>query len=148
MMDAFDIKILKELEKDGRLPFSSIANTLKISNTMVHQRVSKLIEGGIIKGIRPELDEKKMGYDWASFTGLVLDKDHESERIIQALKEIPEVTECYYITGAYTLFIRIVAKSHEHIRELLYDKIDNIPGIIKTESLIELGCAFRRNVIE
>jgi Lrp/AsnC family transcriptional regulator for asnA, asnC and gidA len=147
-MDAFDIKILKELEEDGRLPFSSIANTLKISNTMVHQRVNKLIEKGIIKGIRPELDEKKMGYDWASFTGLVLDKDHKSERIIQALKEIPEVTECYYITGAYTLFIRIVAKSNEHIRELLYDKIDNIPGIIKTESLIELGCAFRRNVIE
>jgi Lrp/AsnC family transcriptional regulator for asnA, asnC and gidA len=147
-MDAFDIKILKELEEDGRLPFSSIANTLKISNTMVHQRVNKLIEKGIIKGIRPELEEKKMGYDWASFTGLVLDKDHKSERIIQALKEIPEVTECYYITGAYTLFIRIVAKSNEHIRELLYDKIDNIPGIIKTESLIELGCAFRRNVIE
>jgi Lrp/AsnC family transcriptional regulator for asnA, asnC and gidA len=147
-MDAFDIKILKELEEDGRLPFSSIANTLKISNTMVHQRVNKLIEKGIIKGIRPELDEKKMGYDWASFTGLVLDKDHKSERIIQALKEIPEITECYYITGAYTLFIRIVAKSNEHIRELLYDKIDNIPGIIKTESLIELGCAFRRNVIE
>jgi Lrp/AsnC family transcriptional regulator for asnA, asnC and gidA len=147
-MDAFDIKILKELEEDGRLPFSSIANTLKISNTMVHQRVNKLLEKGIIKGIRPELDEKKMGYDWASFTGLVLDKDHKSERIIQALKEIPEVTECYYITGAYTLFIRIVAKSNEHIRELLYDKIDNIPGIIKTESLIELGCAFRRNVIE
>ncbi len=147
-MDAFDIKILKELEKDGRLPFSSIANTLGISNTMVHQRVNKLIEKGIIKGIRPELDEKKMGYDWASFTGLVLDKDHKSERIIQALKEIPEVTECYYITGTYTLFIRLVARTNEHFRELLYDKIDNIPGIIKTESLIELGCAFRRNLIK
>lgn len=147
-MDAFDIKILKELEKDGRLPFSSIANTLGISNTMVHQRVNKLIEKGIIKGVRPELDEKKMGYDWASFTGLVLDKDHKSERIIQALKEIPEVTECYYITGTYTLFIRLVARTNEHFRELLYDKIDNIPGIIKTESLIELGCAFRRNLIK
>ncbi|MGB0864760.1 MAG: Lrp/AsnC family transcriptional regulator [Saprospiraceae bacterium] len=147
-MDAFDIKILKELEKDGRLPFSSIANTLGISNTMVHQRVNKLIEKGIIKGVRPELDEKKMGYDWASFTGLVLDKDHKSERIIQALKEIPEVTECYYITGTYTLFIRLVARTNEHFRELLYDKIDNIPGIIKTESLIELGCAFRRNIIK
>ena len=147
-MDAFDIKILKELEKDGRLPFSSIANTLGISNTMVHQRVNKLIEKGIIKGVRPELDEKKMGYDWASFTGLVLDKDHKSERIIQALKEIPEVTECYYITGTYTLFIRLVARTNEHFRELLYDKIDNIPGIIKTETLIELGCAFRRNIIK
>lgn len=146
-MDEFDYKILKRLEKDGRMPFSTIASELGISNTMVHQRVNKMTEQGILKGIKPVLDEKKIGYDWAAFTGLTLEKDHNSSRIIDALKAIPEVTECYFITGSYTLYLRILAKSHEHMREVLYDKIDNIPGIAKTDSIIELGCAFKRNII-
>jgi Lrp/AsnC family transcriptional regulator for asnA, asnC and gidA len=144
-LDEYDIKILQHLEQDGRMAFSLIAQEIGISNTMVHQRVGKLMEQGILKGIKPVLDEKKIGYDWASFTGLTLDKDHNSERIIAALKAIPEVTECYYITGAFTLFIRIIARNHEHMRRILYDHIDNIPGISKTDSFMELGCAFRRN---
>jgi len=143
--DEFDIKIIEQLEQDGRKAYSLIAQDLGISNTMVHQRIHKLMDSGIIKSIGPILDEKKLGYDWASFTGLTLDKDHDSVRIIQALQAIPEVTECYYITGAFTLFIRIVAKNHEHMRRILYDQIDNIPGISKTDSIMELGCAFRRN---
>ncbi len=145
-LDQFDIQILKFLEEDGRMAFSAMAQEMGISNTMVHQRVNKLTEHGILKGIKPILDEKKIGYDWASFTGLTLDKDHNSERIIAALKAIPEVTECYYITGSYTLFIRIIAKNNEHMRRILYDQIDNISGISKTDSFMELGCAFRRNV--
>ena len=93
------------------------------------------------------MDEKKLGYDWGAFTGLSLEKDHDSARIIEELKKIPEVTECYYITGNYTLYIKIIARNHEHMRQLLYEKIDNIPGIAKTDSLIELGCAFKRNII-
>lgn len=146
-LDDFDLQILNQLEKDGRMSFSTIATTLGVSNTMVHQRVSRLMEHGILTGIKPVLDEKKIGYDWAAFTGLTLEKDHDSDRIIAALKKIPEVTECYYITGAFTLFIKIVAKNHEHMRKVLYEHIDSIPGIAKTDSIIELGCAFRRNIL-
>ena len=146
-MDEYDIKILKRLELDGRMPFSTIASELGISNTMVHQRVNKMENQGILLGIRPQLDEKKIGYEWGSFTGLTLEKDYDSNRIISALKAIPEVTECYYITGSYTLYLRILAKSNEHMRIILYDKIDSIPGVAKTNSIIELGCAFRRNIV-
>lgn len=145
-LDNYDKAILQKLESDGRTAFSLIATELDISHTMVHQRVQKMMDHGIIKGIRPLLDEKKIGFDWVSFTGLTLEKDHNSERIIDALKALPEVTECYYVTGAYTLFIRITARNHEHMRQVLYDKIDNIPGIAKTESFMELGTAFIRNV--
>jgi Lrp/AsnC family transcriptional regulator, regulator for asnA, asnC and gidA len=145
-LDDYDVQILKQLDIDGRMAYSVIASNLGISNTMVHQRVNKMTEQGILKGIKPVLDEKKIGYDWAAFTGITLEKDHDSERIIEALKNIPEVTECYYITGTYTLYLRIVAKNHEHIRQILYDKIDNISGIAKTDSIIELGCAFKRNI--
>ena len=146
-LDEFDISIIKELEKDGRIAFSTIAATLKISNTMVHQRVNRLTEQGILAGIKPIINEKKIGYDWASFTGITLNKDQDSNRIIEELKNIPEITECYYVTGSFTLYIKIVAQNHEHMRKILYEKIDNIPGISKTDSIMELGCAFKRNVI-
>ena len=146
ILDEFDIKIIKELEKDGRMAYSAIATHLKISNTMVHQRINRLTEQGILTGIKPVINEKKVGYDWGSFTGLTLNKDQDSTRIIEELKKIPEITECYYITGSYTLYIKIIAKDHEHMRKILYEKIDTIPGIAKTDSIIELGCAFKRNV--
>lgn len=145
-IDQYDILIIKELEKDGRMAYSTIATNLKISNTMVHQRVNRLINQGILLGIKPVINEKKVGYDWGAFTGITLNKDQDSTRIIEELKKIPEITECYYISGLYTLYIKIIARNHEHMRKVLYEKIDNIPGISKTDSIMELGCAFKRNV--
>ena len=145
-LDEFDIKIIKELEKDGRIAYSTIATNLKISNTMVHQRINKLTEQGILAGIQPIINEKKVGYDWGAFTGITLNKDHDSDRVIEELKKIPEITDCYYITGSYTLYIKMIAKNHEHMRKILYEQIDSIPGIAKTDSIIELGCAFKRNI--
>jgi Lrp/AsnC family transcriptional regulator, regulator for asnA, asnC and gidA len=146
LLDKFDVFIIKELEKDGRMAYSTIAANLKISNTMVHQRVSRLTQQGILMGIKPMINEKKAGYDWGAFTGITLNKDQDSSRIIEELKKIPEITECYYISGLYTLYIKIIARNHEHMRKVLYEKIDNIPGISKTDSIMELGCAFKRNV--
>ncbi|MFT5885155.1 MAG: Lrp/AsnC family transcriptional regulator for asnA, asnC and gidA [Arcticibacterium sp.] len=146
MLDAIDKGILRFLEQDGRKPYSEIAKALKISNTMVHQRLAKMKLKGFLKGIKIELDETKMGYEWSGFTGLVLKEDSDSESIIAALKKIPEVLECYYITGQYTLYLRLVARNSEHMRSVLYEKIDHIPGVLKTESLINFGTAFKRGV--
>ncbi|KVV15278.1 Lrp/AsnC family transcriptional regulator [Flavobacterium sp. TMP13] len=146
ILDEFDSKIIAELEKDGRMAYSAIASQLKISNTMVHQRINRLMEQGIITGIRPIINEKKIGYDWASFTGISLNRDSDSNRIIEELKKIPEITECYYVTGSFTLYVKLIAKNHEHMRTILYEKIDSIVGISKTDSIIELGCAFKRNI--
>ncbi len=146
ILDEYDIQILQQLEKDGRKAYSEIAKILDISNTMVHQRVSRMKKLGILKGAGIILDERKLGYEWSAFTGLVLKEDSDSKLIIEELKKIPEVTECYYITGQYTLYIRIVAKSSEHMKSVIYDKIDHISGILKTESMIDFGAAFKRNV--
>lgn len=145
-IDEFDKKIIQILEKDGRASFLNISKTLEISNTMAHQRVAKLIANGVIQDIKPILNEKKLGYDLASFTGITLEKDYVHDKVIEALKKISEITECYFIAGEFTFFVRIVAKNSDDLRELLYQKIDKIPGVYKTVSMIELGCAFKRNV--
>lgn len=146
LLDTFDYKILNALEQDGKRAFSKIAKDLGISNTMVHQRVARMKELGIIRKTTIQLDEQKLGYQWGAFTGLVLKDETNTKEIIAALKKIPEVLECYYITGSYTLFIRVVAKDNQHMREVIYGKLDKIKGIVKTESMIQLGCAFKRNV--
>ena len=145
-IDKFDKEIIDILNKDGRISFLSIANELGISNTMAHQRVAKLIENIIITSIRPILNEKKIGYDLGCFTGISLEKDYVHGDVIEALRKIPEITECYFIAGDYAFFVRVVAKDSDDLRRLLYDKIDKIPGVYKTVSMIDLGCAFKRNV--
>jgi Lrp/AsnC family transcriptional regulator for asnA, asnC and gidA len=146
MTNQTDKAILRQLQDDGRKPYAEIAKSLKISNTMVHQRISKMKQHGYLKGISIALDERKMGFEWSAFTGIVLKEDSDSESIIKALELIPEILECYYITGQYTLYIRLVARNSEHMRSVLYDKIDHIPGVLKTESIIDFGTAFKRGV--
>lgn len=63
-LDDFDVRILKILERDGRIAFSAIATELEVSNTMVHQRVTRLLDQGLLLGVRPVLNEKALGYDW------------------------------------------------------------------------------------
>ena len=130
-LDEFDIQIIKELEKDGRIAYSTIATNLKISNTMVHQRINKLTEQGILAGIRPIINEKKVGYDWGAFTGITLNKDHDSDRVIEALKKIPEITECYYITGSYTLYIKMIAKITNTCVKFCTNKSTQFPELPK-----------------
>ncbi|WP_109830943.1 Lrp/AsnC family transcriptional regulator [Reichenbachiella versicolor] len=145
-LDQIDKNILNKLSEDARMPYSGLANDLKVSNTLVHQRVNNLIEHGVLEKFSPVINERKLGYEWSAFTGLTLKEDSSSESIVEELRKIPNVTECYYISGQYTLFVRIVARSNEEMRSILYDQIDHIKGISKTESIIDFGCAFRRNI--
>lgn len=144
-LDTYDISILKQLEEDGKKPFSQIAEELAISNTMVHQRVTRLKKEGILKHHSIVIDEKRLGFEWGAFTGIILHDGSDTYQVISELEKIPEVTECFHISGNYTLFVRIVARNNEHMRDILYSKIEDIKGISRTESMVDFGCAFRRN---
>lgn len=145
-LDKYDRLIIKKLEKDGRIPFSQIASELGISNTMVHKRFDRLKRMKVIAKINPTFNEKALGYGYGAFTGITLEKESQTKSVIKALQKIPEVTECHYIAGGFTLYLRIYAKDQEDLRRILYDQIDNITGVYKTESMIDLGCAFKRNI--
>ncbi len=144
-LDEYDKKILKELEADGKKPFSQIAIDLDISNTMVHQRITRMKKAGILKRHSIELDEKRLGFEWGAFTGITLHDGSDTYKVIEELKKIPEVTECYHISGVYALYVRVVAKDNEHMRDILYTKIEDIDAVRSTESLVDFGCAFKRN---
>lgn len=145
VLDDIDRNILNELQNDAEKPYIQIAKSLNISNSLVHQRVSRLKQYNIIETTQIALSEKELGYESSAFTGVILKEDPSSKSIIEALKQIPEIVECYYISGQYTLFIKIVARNNEHLREVLYEKIDAIGGVLRTETTINFGTVFKRN---
>ncbi|EOR93278.1 putative transcriptional regulator, AsnC family [Arcticibacter svalbardensis MN12-7] len=145
ILDEIDRNILEQLQMDAEKPYVQIAKSLNISNSLVHQRVSRLKQFQIIETTQVNLSEKGLGYESSAFTGIILKEDPTSKHIIEALKKIPEIVECYYISGQYTLFLKIVARNNEHLREILYEKIDAIPGILRTETTINFGTVFKRN---
>ncbi|MGV3705268.1 MAG: Lrp/AsnC family transcriptional regulator [Arcticibacter sp.] len=145
ILDEIDKNILEELQADAEKPYIQIAKSLNISNSLVHQRIARLKQAGIIETTQVNLSEKGLGYESSAFTGVILKEDPTSKNIIEALRKIPEIVECYYISGQYTLFLKIVAVNNEHLREILYEKIDAIPGIMRTETTINFGTVFRRN---
>ena len=145
-LDYINKEIIKKLSEDGRLPFSELAKELKISNSLVHQRVKKLQELGIITGYSVKLNSKAMGYESFTYTGIVTKEARFAYSIAEKLKMIPAVVECHLVSGKYALFIKIVAKNNEELRKVLHEQIHYIEGVGSTDSFISFGTAFEKNV--
>ena len=144
-IDYINQQIINMLSADGRIAYSEIAKELKISNSLVHQRVRKLQEAGIISGFSVKLNAKEIGYETITYTGIATKEARFAYSIAEKLKEIPEVVECHFVSGKYALFLKIVAANNEEFRKVLYEQIHNIEGVGSTDSFISFGSAFERN---
>ncbi len=145
-LDYIDTQILQALKADARKAFSKIAESLKISNSLVHQRIKKMSLEGIIKKADLVLDEKKLGYRTKSYVGIRLKEARYAAQVVDSLKEILEVTECNYVSGKYAIFALVYAKDNDHLRSILYNQIHDIEGVGGTESFICFTTKFNRSV--
>jgi len=109
-----------------------------VGSGTVHVRVKKMKELGIIKGSQVVVDYEKLGYDIVAFLGIYLDKSSLYDEVADALLNIPEVVAAHYTTGAYSIFAKIICRDTNHLRDVLHDKIQNVPGIQRTETFISL----------
>ena len=145
-IDFVDKEILRLLKSDARQSYVEIAKILKVSNSLVHQRIAKMKESGLIKNATLTLDEKMLGYGACSFTGIVLKEAHNAKKVVHALKQIPEVVACDFVSGKYAVFVKVFAANNEHMREVLYEKIHQIEGVSGTDTFISFGAQFNRSV--
>ncbi|MES2629907.1 MAG: Lrp/AsnC ligand binding domain-containing protein [Bacteroidota bacterium] len=145
-LDYLDREILKRLNADARLSFTILAKDLKISNSLVHQRVRKLQDCGVLAGYKLRLDAKKMGFDSITYTGIVTKEARFAYSVAEELEQIPEVVECHWVSGKYALFIKIVARDNEDLRRILYEQIHRIEGVGSTDSFISFGLAFDKGL--
>ncbi|MCO6358455.1 AsnC family transcriptional regulator [Roseivirga pacifica] len=145
-IDNVDLSILSLLQHDAKKPYTEIAKKAFVSSGTVHVRMNKLEKMGIVKGASLDLNLAKLGYTVGAFLGVFLAKSSLYEKVANQLKKIPEITSIHYTTGNYSMFVRIYAKSTDHLKDILHDKIQKVEGIERTETFIILEETLSRSI--
>ena len=145
-IDNLDREILNILSEDGRTPYTEIAKRLLVSPGTIHVRMRRLEDLGIAKKTVLEVDLQKIGYDLSAYLGVHLEHGFDYEHVVDDLKKVPEVAEAYYTTGGYGVFVKIYCMNTRHLYDVLNHKIQTIPGIQGTETLICLEESIKRHI--
>ncbi len=146
VLDGIDKQILRALMTDARKPILEIARKIGISGAAIHQRLRKLESSGLITGSKFVINPKVLGYTTLAFIGIYLDKAMRNPEAVKQLKQIPEVLECHYTTGNWSIFIKLLCKDNEHLMNLLNHKIQTIKGVSRTETFISLNQQIDRQI--
>ena len=145
-IDSLDKKIIQLITQNARIPYLEVARECNVSGAAIHQRVQKLSNMGVLTGSKFIIEPKKIGYKTCAYMGIFLDKASHYNNVLDELRKIPEITQCHFTTGNYSVFIKIFARDNEHLKTILTDKIQLIPGIARTETFISLEVSFNRSL--
>lgn len=136
-MDKLDGRLLAELQKDGRVPASTLAQTLGVPRSTVQERMRRLEAKGIVLGYRAVVDPAKLGtpsfaYILASFQP---GSGAQHRRLVQDLLKIDGIERVDMISGEWDIILRVRGASLEAIGAMIVDKLRTIPAIARTLTL-------------
>ena len=132
-IDSLDRQILEIISQNARIPFKDVAAECGVSRAAIHQRVQRLIDLGVIIGT-------------CTYVGIKLEKGSMYKNVVAELKKIPEIVECHFTTGPYTMLTKLYSRDNEHLMDLLNSKIQEIPGVTATETLISLEQSIKKEI--
>ena len=136
-LDETDRAILRILQADARTPFSEVARRIDMSSATVHDRVGRMEEAGVIEGYHASVDPEAVGYGVSAFVGLRVEQGRE-ENALDALRDIDEVREIHLTTGEWDVLLRVVAADTGSLRELMFDRIAEMDGFSRSQTMIIL----------
>ncbi len=145
-IDKIDKQILQIIMHNARTPSKDIAVVCGVSRAAIHQRIQRLIDLKVITGSGYHVSHKALGFTTCTYIGINLERGAMYRDVVPQLEKIPEVVECHYNTGPYTMFIKLYARDNEHLMDLLNNKIQQIHGITGTETLISLDLSIDREL--
>ncbi|TFG81454.1 MAG: AsnC family transcriptional regulator [Spirochaetales bacterium] len=145
-IDDIDRSILRKLQLDARASYLEIARELGVSGGTIHARLVRMRDEGLVVGSRLVLDPARLGYSVVAFIGLKLVKAHDCGGLMNKLATIPEVLNVHYTTGAYSLFIKIMARTMKDLHALLFDRLQGFDEIQSTETFIVLDTSLDRDI--
>lgn len=145
-IDKLDKKILGILSANARLPFKDVAAECGVSRAAIHQRVQHLIENGVITCSSFEINPKALGYSTCTYVGMDLERGSMYRDVVNRLLSIPQVVECHFTTGPYTMLVKLYAKDNEQLMDLINGQLQSIPGVVSTETLISLEESVHREI--
>lgn len=145
-IDALDLQILEIISQNARTPFKEVAAECGVSRAAIHQRVQRMIDLNVIIGSGYHVNPKVLGYRSCTYIGIRLEKGSLYKEVAPELEKIPEIVECHFTTGPYTMLVKLFARDNEHLMDLLNNRIQEIKGVIATETLISLDQSIKREV--
>lgn len=143
-IDEIDIKIINMLSEDARRPYMDIAEACDLSRAAIHQRIQRLIGSGILQGSRSCINYNALGYKTLTYVGIVLERGSLYNTVVKQVEQISEVVEIHYTTGQYTMLIKLYARDNDHLMHILNDQLQQIEGVVSTETLISLKQSLQR----
>ena len=148
-LDRIDQSILNYLQQNGRATSAELGDVAGLSASPAHRRQRLLEEGGIIRGYVALLDQDRVGLPVNVFVSVRLSAQTEDHLAAfeQAVAGLPEVMECYVMSGASDYLLRVVAPDLGAYEEFLRTKLTRIPGVRGVESAFALKrVAYRTNL--
>ncbi|MDR1102848.1 MAG: Lrp/AsnC ligand binding domain-containing protein [Tannerella sp.] len=145
-IDKLDRQILSIISKNARMPFKEVAEACGVSRAAIHQRVQRLMDMHVILGSGYHINPKVLGYNTCTYIGVKLERGSMYKDVVPELEKIQEIVEINFTTGPYSMMIKLYARDNEHLMELLNGKIQEIPGVTETETLISLCESLKREI--
>lgn len=145
-IDKTDQKILSFLVNNARMPYLEIARECGVSGAAIHQRVKKMESNGIITGSRLLVKPSTLGLNVCAFISVTISEASKYPEVVSALKKIPEIVECHFVTGKASLLVKLYCFDNDHLMDVLLNTIQNIPFIQATDTMIALDEAFERQI--
>ena len=141
LLDEVDIQLLNLLQKDGRMTNADLAKSVGLSPPSVLQRIRTLEKSGLIKTYTAVLDAERLGLKITALTfiNLALHQEQPIERFRRSILDIPEVLECYHVSGEYDFVLKIVVRDMRAYELFIREKLSKIKGIGKIHSSFVLG---------
>jgi Lrp/AsnC family transcriptional regulator for asnA, asnC and gidA len=145
-IDKLDRQILGIISKNARMPFKEVAEACGVSRAAIHQRVQRLMDMNVILGSGYHINPKVLGYNTCTYIGVKLERGSMYKDVVPELEKISEIVEINFTTGAYSMMIKLYARDNEHLMGLLNGKIQEIPGVTETETMISLCESLKREI--
>ncbi len=139
LLDHVDLELLQLLAGDGRMSQRSLARALGMSPPAVGERIARLERAGVIRGYTIDIGWPEAGFPVTVYLTITAVQGHALAPVIEALRELPEVRDVSLVTGAMDLLARLVVRDHNHLRQLLLERVWQIAGVQRTETLVTLA---------
>ncbi len=140
-LDEIDRELLKQLQTDARMTNTELARRVNLSPPGLQKRLRKLENNGVIEQYVALLNREKIGIDMLCVVQVTLQR-HEP-KAVQTFKEMvqkmPEVLECFHLTGEYDYMLKIVVNNRKHLEQFILETLTPVPGMDKIRTNLVLS---------
>jgi Lrp/AsnC family leucine-responsive transcriptional regulator len=139
-LDKFDRGILKALQRNGRIANSTLADQVNLSESACLRRVRTLEESGLIEGYVALINQEQAGCPVNVFVNITLERQDQTDlhAFEEAVRKLPEVMECYLMTGDYDYLLRVVASDTADFERIHSKVLTRLPGVSRVHSSFAL----------